>query len=76
MSPRQNGRHFTDIFKCIPLNETFDWNFTDVCSIRPNWQYASIASDHGLAPNRRQAVILNNDGMFIDVYMRHSGSMR
>ena len=32
-------------------------------------------SDNGLAPSRRQAIILTNDGKFTDAYMRHSASM-
>ena len=30
---------------------------------RPNWQYGNIGSDNGLAPNRRQAIIWDNDGI-------------
>ena len=26
------------------------------------WQYSNIGSDNGLAPTRRRAIILNNDG--------------
>ena len=44
--------HFLE-WKCLHL----DWNFTDVCSHGFNWQYSSIGSIDGLAPNRRQAVI-------------------
>ena len=29
-----------------------------------NWQYGSIDSDNGLAPNRRQGIIWSNVGMF------------
>ena len=29
-----------------------------------NWQYDSIGSDDGLAPNRRQNIVWTNDGMF------------
>ena len=35
-----------------------------------NWQHSSIGSDNGLAPTRRHAIILNNDGEITDVYMR------
>ena len=41
----------------------FDWNFTEVCSQGSIEQYASIGSDNGLAPNRRQAIIWTNDGL-------------
>ena len=66
LRPRQNGRHFADdIFKCIfserkRLNSYL--NFTEVCSQGSNQQYASIGSDNGLAPSRRQAIIWTNDG--------------
>ena len=36
LRPRQNGRHFTDIFKCIFLGWkclNSDWNFTEVCPL-------------------------------------------
>ena len=38
----------------------FNSNFTEVCSQKSNWQYASIGSDNGMAPNRRQAIIWDN----------------
>ena len=38
-------------------------------------KYSSIGSDNGLAPARRQAIILTNDGWFTDAYMRHSTSL-
>ena len=31
--------------------------------------------DNDLAPSRRQAIIITNDGKFNDAYMRHSASM-
>ena len=34
----------------------FDSNFTEVSSQGSNWQYVSIGSGNGLAPNRRQAI--------------------
>ena len=34
-----------------------------MCSLGSNWQYGSIGSDNGLAPNRRQAIIWTNVGM-------------
>ena len=40
----------------------FNYNFTEICSLGSNWQYGSIGSDNGLAPNRRQAIIWTNDG--------------
>ena len=42
-------------------------NFTAICSKGPKYQYAGIGSDDGLAPNRRQAIILTNTGL---VYWR------
>ena len=35
-------------------------NFTEVCSYESNWQYPSIGSNNGWAPNRRQAIIWTN----------------
>ena len=60
----QNGHHFADdMFKRIfsewkELN--FKYNFTEICSLGPNWQYVSIGSDNGLAPKRRQAIVWTN----------------
>ena len=31
-----------------------------MCSLGSNWQYESIGSDNGLAPNKRQAIIWSN----------------
>ena len=42
----------------------FKWNFTKISSLWSNWQYGSIGSDNGLAPNRRQAIIWTNVGTF------------
>ena len=36
-------------------------NFIEIYSQGCNWQYSSIGSDNGLAPNRRQAIIWNSD---------------
>ena len=44
----------------------FKSNFNEihvVYSLGSNWQYDSIGSDNGLAPNRRQAIIWTNVGM-------------
>ena len=41
----------------------FDSNVPQICSQGSNWQYASIGSDNGLAPNRRQAIIWTNAGL-------------
>ena len=63
---RRNGCHIADdIFKYMSLNENF-WlklNLPEICSLGFHWQYGSIGSDNGLAPNRRQANIWNNVGM-------------
>ena len=34
-----------------------------MCCLGSNWQYGSIGSDNGLAPNRRQAIIWTDVGM-------------
>ena len=39
-----------------------EYNFTEMCSLGSNWQYGSVDSDNGLAPNRRQAIIWSNVG--------------
>ena len=75
LRPTQNGCHYADdTFKCIFLNENFKfkWNFINICSLWSNWQYGSIGSDNGLAPNRRQAIIWTNVGMF---YWRINASL-
>ena len=41
--------------------KTFEFQ-SQICSLGSNWQFASIGSDKGLAPNRQQAIILSNDG--------------
>ena len=67
----QNGRHFADDnFKCVFLSEDM-WISMNI-SLKFVPQYSSIASDNGLAPIRRQAIIWINDGKFTDSYMRHS----
>ena len=68
LRPRQNDRHFADyIFKRIFFNEIL-WILGKISSryvpCGSNWQYSSIASDNGVAPNRRQAIIWSNSGMF------------
>ena len=59
LRPKQNGHHFTDdIFKRIFVEwklSYFGSNFTEICSQGSNYQYTSIGSDDGLAPNRRPA---------------------
>ena len=67
LRPRQDGSFFVhDIFTCISLNGKFrilNTIFSEICSLRSNWQCGSIGSDSGLAPNRRQAIIWTNVGM-------------
>ena len=65
MRSRQNGCHFTDnLFKYISLNENFKQNLTEKKLFRgSNWQYGSIGSDNGLAPNRQKAIIVSTVGM-------------
>ena len=41
-------------------------------SLWSNWQYGNIASDNGLVPNRQQAIMWRNLGMFYSAYMHHS----
>ena len=38
-------------------------NFMETCSQVSNWQYISIGSGNGLAPNRRQAIIWTDVGL-------------
>ena len=45
-------------WKCL----SFDQDSTEICSQGSNEQYSNIGSDNGLAPARRQAIILTNDG--------------
>ena len=47
-------------------------NFNEICSLWSNSQYASIGSDNGLAPTRRQAIIWTNVGV---LYWRIYGSL-
>ena len=48
--------------------------FTEICSLASNWELASIGSDNGLAPDRRQAIIWTNGGLF-HWHMPHSPSV-
>ena len=52
--------------KMFPFDDVimFRSNFTEIYSLGSKWQYDSISSDNGLAPNRRQAINCSNDGMF------------
>ena len=58
--PGQNGRHFVDDnFKCICMNESF------VFWLKSHWSLLlrvqlTITQHHGLAPNRRRAIIWTN----------------
>ena len=40
-----------------------DSNFTENCSQESKYKLASIGSDNGLVPNRRQAIIWTNEGL-------------
>ena len=57
-------RHFQTRFVqrlCLNLH----WHLIERCSQRPKWQYFGIGSDAFIgSPNRRQAVIWTNDGLF------------
>ena len=54
---RNLKRNFLECFN-------FHWYFTEIYSQGSNWQYISIGWDNGLAPNRRQAIIWTNGGMY------------
>ena len=68
-----------DIVKCLFFNEniwiSFKISLNFVNKGPVNNIPASIGSDNGLAPTRRQAIIWTND-YFTDAFMRHSASMR
>ena len=55
----------------------FLWKFhwSVFVSRGPINNYSIIGLDNGLAPTRRQAIILTNDDYFTDAYMRQSASM-
>ena len=38
-----------------------NWNLIEICPLGFKWQYASIGSDKGLTPKRRQAIIWTSD---------------
>ena len=67
LRPRQDGCHFCRQHVQMHFLEwkylNYDENFIEVCSQGSNWQYASIGSDNGSAPNRRQAIIWTNDDL-------------
>ena len=56
---RSLRRHFQIHFHEWKVSYFYS-NFTVVCSERFNWQYVSIGSSNGLAPNRRQAITCTN----------------
>ena len=53
------------IFKCIILNAndriSIQISLKKIYYQESNWQYASIGSGNGLAPNRRQAITWTTD---------------
>ena len=51
-----------DSFKCIFLNgnDKIPIRISEICSQESNWQYASIGSGNGLAPNTREAISQTN----------------
>ena len=52
----------TTFSNAFPWMEIFKFQLRfQVCLKWSNWQYSSIGSDIGLAPNRRQAIIWSND---------------
>ena len=44
------------------------------CQLSNKW-YTSIGLDNGMAPNRRQAIMWSNVGLFINTYIRLSAPM-
>ena len=62
----QNGRHLADSLNAY----VHQWNvwiaikISQLLSQGSDWQNASIGSDVDLAPNRRQAIIWTNDGLW------------
>ena len=76
LRPRQNGRHFPDdIFKWIFLNENVWISIEIPVKFVPKGQINNIPAFFQIMAWRRQAIIWNNDGHFIDAYMLHSASM-
>ena len=77
--PEQYGRHFADdIFKCIFLNEKCGIFIRVSLKFLPKgpiWEYVSIGSGDGFAPNRRQVITWTNADHFTIAYMRHNGEM-
>ena len=75
LRPVQDDHHFADdISKCIFVNEyliliKFSLKFVRKVPIK---RLTSIGSDNGLAANRRQTIIWNNDG---SVYWRMYASL-
>ena len=62
LMPRQNGLHFpVNLLEWKLLN--FKYNFTEICSLKSNWQYHSIGLDNSSAPIRQQAIIWANDSL-------------
>ena len=53
----------------------FDWNVTEASSLGSDLQYPSIASDNGLVPTRRQAIVWTNNDKIAHACMRHLASM-
>ena len=60
------------------LDEKFliwQWHFTEICSVRSNWQCASTDSDKSLTPIRRQSIIRINNyvNLWHTCIIRHRG---
>ena len=70
----QNGRDFADdIIRCIFMNEKFCILIQSFSWVS-NWQYGSISSSNGLAPNRRQAITwANADPVHWRIYATQGG---
>ena len=57
--PGKNGRHFGRWQFQMHFLE-WKWQNSEICSQEFNWQYRSIGSGNGLAPNRRKAITWTN----------------
>ena len=65
--------HFqNNVWECKCLY--FNYNFTEICSQRHNWQQANICSDSGLALIRWQVISETMAVCFTDAFMRHPAS--
>ena len=67
LRPRQNGGHFlNDVSNAFSWMKMFEvlLDFHRSLFLGSDWQYTSIGSDNGSAPNSRQAIIWTNNDLF------------